>query len=245
MRKSFLIVFFLVLIVALFDTPSRAFQRRTIWEGIYTQAQAETGAELMGQCRGCHGGDFGGGQAPALRGTKWMDYWREDTLDSMFSLIKESMPPRAGSAMTESQALSVVAYILQANDLPAGDTPLSVGELPAIHIEGRNGPEPLPTYAVVQVVGCTAKGDGDTWNLVRTTVPVRARNSGRANDIEMKAAAAKILGGQTFQLQNLAMAGITSSSMQEDHKVRVKGVLLPNDHLGVNSLQEVSSSCGQ
>src|SRR5215470_2387926 len=246
MTKRFTSAFILIIAIGFFCTTSRGLQsRRTIWDGIYSQTQAESGAELMGQCRGCHGGDFGGGQAPALRGSKWLEYWREDTLDSMYSLIKESMPPRAGSALSETQALSVVAYILQANDLPAGETPLSVGELPAIHIEGRNGPEPLPTYAVVQVVGCTAKGDVDAWNLARTTTPVRARNAGRANEIELKAAGAKALGNQTFQLQNLAMAGITASSMQEGRKVLVKGVLLPNDHLGVNSLQEVAASCGQ
>jgi hypothetical protein len=247
MTKIFMIVFIIVFVIGLFVTPSDAVQsgRHTIWDGVYTQTQAESGAELMGQCRGCHGGDFGGGQAPALRGSKWLEYWREDTLDSMYSLIKESMPPRAGSAMSETQALSVVAYILQANDVPSGDSPLSVGELPAIHIEGRNGPEPLPTYAVVQVVGCTAKGDGDAWQVFRTTLPVRARNAGRANEIELKAAAARILGSQNFELQNLAMAGITSSSLQEGHKVLVKGVLLPNGHLGVNSLQEVGAPCGQ
>ena len=246
MKTKLMMVFLFICTFALFIEPSGARQaRRTIWEGVYSQDQAAAGAELMGQCRGCHGGDFSGGQAPALRGSKWLDYWREDTLDSMYSLIKESMPPRAGSAMSESQALSVVAYILQANDLPAGDSALSTSELPSIHIEGRNGPEPLPTYAVVQVVGCTAKGDGDSWNIDRTTTPVRARNGGRASDIEMKAATAKTLGSLTYPLQNLAMAGITSSSMQEGHKVLVKGVLLPDGHLGVNSLQEVSSSCGQ
>src|SRR4051812_34693759 len=105
MKRVLVIAIVLVIGIA---SLAKAQSRRTIWEGIYTQAQAESGAELMGQCRGCHGGDFGGGQAPALRGSKWLDYWREDTLDSMYSLIKESMPPRAGSAMSETQALSVV-----------------------------------------------------------------------------------------------------------------------------------------
>src|ERR1051326_2786602 len=142
MPKRFITAFVWILLIGFFVTPSRAIQngRRTIWDGIYSQSQADTGAELIAQCRGCHGGDLGGGQAPALRGEKWLDYWREDTLDSMYSLIKESMPPRAGSALTESQALSVVAYILQANDLPAGNSALSVGALPAIHIEARSGP---------------------------------------------------------------------------------------------------------
>src|SRR5438093_779818 len=84
-------------------------RRSTIWDGVYSADQAESGAALIGQCRGCHGGNMDGGQAPALRGDKWLDYWREDTLDSMYTMIKESMPPRASSQMTESQALSLVA----------------------------------------------------------------------------------------------------------------------------------------
>jgi mono/diheme cytochrome c family protein len=221
--------------------------RVTIWDGVYSEAQAEAGQTLIGQCRGCHGGDMDGGQAPALRGEKWMDYWREDTLDSLYTLIKESMPPRANSALTESQALSLVAYILEQNELPAGNDALSLDALPAIHIEGKSGPQPLPNYAVVQLVGCTAKGDGDNWDLVRTTEPVRARNAGRASDIEVKAAAAKALGYGTYHLQNLAMAGITSSSLQEGRKILVKGVLLrqpEGDRLSINSLQEVAPTCG-
>src|SRR5947208_4797442 len=62
---------------------------RTIWNGIYSQDQAAAGEALMGQCRGCHGGSMEGGQAPALRGEKWLDYWREDTLDRMYSMIME------------------------------------------------------------------------------------------------------------------------------------------------------------
>ena len=188
-----------------------------------------------------------GGQAPALRGEKWLDYWREDTLDSMYSMIKESMPPRANGMMSESQALAVVAYILQANDVPAGSVPLTTDALPTIRIEAKSGPQPLPNYSNVQFIGCTAKGEGDTWNIVRSTEPVRTRNSGRASDLELKAAAAKALGSGTFQLQNLAMAGITAASLQENKKVLVKGVLLrqaAGDRLGINSLQELGQDCG-
>ena len=250
MARKLGIVIFCILIMFVLAVPSISARQsgRTIWNGVYSQDQATQGEALMGQCRGCHGASMDGGQAPALRGEKWMDYWREDTLDSMYSLIKESMPPRAGSAMSESQALSVVAYILQANNVPAGDGPLTTAALPAIRIESKTGPQPLPNYSNVQIVGCTAKGDGDTWNIVSATEPVRTRNAGRANEIELKAAAAKSLGSASFQLQNLAMAGITSSSLQEGRKVLVKGVLLrqPNgDRLGINSLQEVAQSCGQ
>ncbi len=246
-KHSGIVVCICALVVAVPFTIARQ-NSRTIWNGVYSQDQAAAGETLMGQCRGCHGASMDGGQAPALRGEKWMDYWREDTLDSMYSLIKESMPPRAGSAMSESQALSVVAYILQANNLPAGDSPLTTDGLPSIRIESKSGPQPLPNYSNVQIVGCTSKGDGDAWSIVNSTEPVRTRNSGRAGEIELKAAAGKSLGTASFQLQNLAMAGITSSSLQEGRKVLAKGVLLrqpTGDRLGINSLQEVGQSCGQ
>ncbi len=187
-----------------------------------------------------------GGQAPALRGAKFMDYWREDTMDSMYELIKTSMPPRAGNQLTEKETLSLMSYILQANDFPAGNAPLTVDALPAIHIEERSGPQPLPNFAVVQIVGCTAKGTGDIWTLVRSSEPVRARNSGRTTPTQLKIAAGKSLGTLTFPLQNLAMAGIDGSSLQEGHKMFATGVLLrqpDGDRLGINSMQEAAETC--
>ena len=176
-----------------------------------------------------------------------MDYWREDTMDSMYQLIQTSMPPRANNQLTEAEALSLVSYILQANDFPAGNADLTVDALPAIHIEERSGPQPLPNYAVVQIVGCTAKGDGDNWNLVRSSEPVRVRNSGRASATELKIAGGKSLGGLTFQLQNLAMAGIDGSTLQEGRKMLVKGALIrqpAGDRIGINSMQEAADTCG-
>jgi S-disulfanyl-L-cysteine oxidoreductase SoxD len=247
MNKRVLLLCVLVAIATAVPLSQARQRSGTMWEGVYTAEQAANGEALMGQCRGCHGGLMEGGQAPALRGEKWLDYWREDTLDSMYSMIKESMPPRANGMMSESQALAIVAYILQANDVPAGSAPLTTDALPAIRIEAKSGPQPLPNYSNVQFIGCTARGEGDTWNIVRSTEPVRTRSSGRASDLELKAAAVKGLGSGTFQLQNLAMAGITGASLQENKKVLVKGVLLrqpSGDRLGINSLQELGQNCG-
>jgi len=248
MKKTFAAVVTAGLILGLLTIPHASAQsgRRTIWDGIYSPAQAEAGAALIGQCRNCHGANMDGGQAPPLRGPRFMDYWREDTMDSMYQLIQTSMPPRANNQLTEGEALSLVSYILQANEFPAGNADLTVDALPAIHIEERSGPQPLPNYAVVQIVGCTAKGDGENWNVVRSSEPVRARNSGRASATELKIAAGKSLGGLTFQLQNLAMAGIDGSTLQEGRKMLVKGALIrqpAGDRIGINSMQETGDSC--
>jgi S-disulfanyl-L-cysteine oxidoreductase SoxD len=250
--KKKLVLAVIPILAALFltapQTNALQYGRRTVWDGIYSPAQAANGLALMGQCRNCHGADMSGGQAPALRGPKFMDYWREDTMDSMYELIKTSMPPRANNPMSDADALSLVAYLLQANDFPAGNTDLGIAGLPAIHIEEKSGPQPLPSFAVVQIVGCTAKGDGDNWTLVQSTDPIRVRNAGRATPDELKVAAAKTLGSLTFPLQNLAMAGIDGSSLQEGRRMLAKGVLIrqPNgDRIGINSMQEAAANCGQ
>ena len=229
------------------SAPAQTGQRASVWDGVYTSAQAERGLPLMGQCRGCHGATMDGSQAPALRGEKFVDYWREDTLDSMYLLIKNSMPPRANSALTEEQAVSIVSYLLQESGYPAGNSELTVDAMTGIMVSGPNGPQPLPNYAAIQIVGCTTKGEGDNWLLTQTTEPIRARSAGRASDIELKTAAARGLGTRTYLLQNLAMAGITSASLQEGRKVFAKGALILNpagDRLGVNTLQEVAATCG-
>jgi hypothetical protein len=122
-----------------------------------------------------------------------------------------------------------------------------VSTLPSIHIEGKEGPQPLPNYAVVQVVGCT-KSNGEKWTLVSSSEPVRARNLGRPTPAELKVAEAKPLGTLSFELQNLAMAGIEGSSLKEGHKMLAKGPIIrqPNgDRISITSLQEVAASCGQ
>ena len=49
----------------------------------------------------------------------------------------------------------VIASILEANGFPSGRHELVPGAaLAAIHIEGKNGPAPVPNYAMVQVFGC-------------------------------------------------------------------------------------------
>ncbi len=246
-RLTFLILLAFTTALLIAEAVPAQGRRGTVWDGVYTPAQAESGQPLMAQCRGCHGATMDGGQAPALRGEKFVDYWREDTLDSLYDLIKTSMPPRAQGALTEDQTISIVSYLLQESGYPPGNSNLTVAAMPSIRVEGPNGPQPLPNYAVVQIVGCTTKGEGDNWLITNSTEPIRARTIGRASEIELKAATVKPLGTQTFQLHNLAMAGISSASVQEGRKVIAKGTLIRQpggDRIGVNSLQEVAASCG-
>src|SRR4051812_45676700 len=79
--------------------------RRSVWLGVYTTAQAERGkAEYDRTCIRCHAANLDGVQdanllgdfAPrfSIRGTDFMERWREDTAFSLFTYIKTGMPPR-------------------------------------------------------------------------------------------------------------------------------------------------------
>src|SRR5215475_8514562 len=65
---------------------------KTVWDGVFSEAQAQRGRTSYNKsCSGCHRPDLGGFEG-VLRGQKFMDHWREDSLDSLFSNISRSMP---------------------------------------------------------------------------------------------------------------------------------------------------------
>src|SRR5262245_4794744 len=218
--------------------------RLTIWSGVYSSDQASKGADVYRSCRNCHGATMdGSGSYPSLHGPQFFEHWREDNLDSLYLFIKTQMPPRA-EQLSESDSLNVLAYILQANDFPAG-ADLSTSSLPSIRFEAREGPRPLPDYALVQLMGCLTKGDDGNWKLTNASEPVRVRKPGKPTPEELKAVEAKALGTQSFPLQNLAMSGINPEGRQ-GQKMYAKGPLLKRpdgDRISITSLDMIAATC--
>src|SRR2546422_11348345 len=67
---------------------------KTVWNGVYTAAQAARGkARYEENCASCHGDIMGGDKAQVLKGKEIMQNWREDNLESLFAFLKASMPP--------------------------------------------------------------------------------------------------------------------------------------------------------
>ena len=58
-----------------------------------------------------------------------MDHWREDTLESLYSNIKRSMPRNDPGSLTTASYLDIVEYILQQNGFPPGGSSLSSDNL--------------------------------------------------------------------------------------------------------------------
>jgi S-disulfanyl-L-cysteine oxidoreductase SoxD len=125
---------------------------RTVWDGIYTDAQARRGASVYNsECSYCHkddltGGFFdgGAGQAtplagPRAFGSSFGERWNDTTVGEMVATIASTMPQQKPASLTLQQYVDVVSYLLSKNGIPGGSSELSpdVEALGQIAIEAR------------------------------------------------------------------------------------------------------------
>lgn len=103
-------------------------QPRTQWDGVYAKEQASRGERLyVKQCASCHGPDLGGGEmAPGLNGGEFNANWNDLSLGDLFERMRVSMPQNNPGSLTSEENSDILAYILNKDGFPAGDT-----ELPA------------------------------------------------------------------------------------------------------------------
>ncbi len=153
----------------------------TVWDGVYTEAQAARGkAAYSGKCGSCHGEDFVAVARAPLGGQGFMERWREGTIDGFFDFVKANMPRNAAGTVAEKdKKVDILAYILQANGFPAGSVELTTASIPNVVLVGKDGPKPLPDESTAITVGCF-NGNGDAWILTRAVPP------GRANDTRIQ-----------------------------------------------------------
>ncbi len=228
-------------------------EHKSVWAGVYTDEQAARGQALYEQtCVNCHGNQLAGGASqggPQLAGDKFVENWREDTVEDLFMKIRYTMPRRgfqgSDKVLSDGEALDLIAFIFKRNSFPTGSE-LSVSGLGNLWIEQKEGPKPLPNYSQVQVVGCLEQ-DADNWVLARAAQPTRLRTSGEKVDPEvLKAAQSKPLGSLTFRLQNLVMLGAFSPDTHKGHKMLGQGVLIrqgSSERISVTQLEMVSANC--
>src|SRR5258707_6306458 len=149
--------------------------RKTVWTGVYPAEQAKRGeAAYVAQCSRCHRDDLSG--YTGLKGSKFVDNWREDSLSSLWTRISKTMPAGAPGTLKESEYLDILAYMLRENEFPAGAQELNAGAIPNIRFEGKDGAGPVPDFSLVQVVGCLSKDPDGAWRLKRATDPLRTRD---------------------------------------------------------------------
>lgn len=108
----------------------------SVWTGVYTKEQAKTGEDLFwSNCVDCHGEDLAGReQAPALAGMMFQQKWDHATVRKLFDTVTQ-MPPDAPESLTPKQYADVVAFLLSANEFPAGTVALPEDRGPLGDIE--------------------------------------------------------------------------------------------------------------
>jgi mono/diheme cytochrome c family protein len=218
----------------------------TALDGVFTAAQAQRGGEAYAKrCAECHdGADVDG---PPLTGTPFIDRWREDSVGRLLEFVKTQMPQSAPGSLPEATYVDIVAHLLSENSYPAGTRELTAATAATTLLVGENGPQPLPAGALVEVVGCLAKGSGSDWTVARAGRPSRVRSGREITAAEASAAAGVPLGSQTFTLQDDDAGTTGPGGAAAGQKVVVKGALTQRggvDRIRVTAAKSVADSCG-
>ena len=113
-------------LVALQSTV-RAQPTQSVWDGVYTEEQANRGKQgYADQCASCHGPELTGGEmAPALAGGEFMAGWDGLTVGDLFERIRISMPQNAPGTLSGQQNADILAFMLASNKFPAGSAELA------------------------------------------------------------------------------------------------------------------------
>jgi S-disulfanyl-L-cysteine oxidoreductase SoxD len=221
---------------------------KTVWDGVFTAEQAARGKTIFAtKCATCHGPDLGGVNRPPLKGEVFLNRWMEGGLNDLFGHVK-SMPPNA--ANLEGVAyVDLLAFLLDANGFPAGPGELNAEAIPNIQVQGKNGPGPVPNFALVEVVGCFARGPGNAWILTNGSEPARTRNPAKPTASEVSAASAKPLAAQTFRLLDVEyFSNAFRPEAHAGHKVNARGFLIRTEtdvRINVTWVEMLSTDCAR
>lgn len=219
---------------------------KTVWDSVYSAAQADRGKDTYAQqCSGCHGdfldGDGASGRVVALSGDAFAENWESASLNDLFAKIGRTMPRGAPGTLSSRQTLELMAFLLQYNGFPAGTGELvETPDLALVDIVGKDGPRPLRPGSGVRAVGCLTS-EGDAWTLTRASAPVRTRTAVVSTGPDVDRARTTPLGSRTITLAN-ARPG---SDVRAGAKVEARGALSTDDAISVTSLLVVDPACSQ
>jgi len=114
-------------------------ESRSVWDGVYTEAQANRGQPLYIQhCASCHDETLAGrDEAPALAGSDFLSNWTGLTLGDLFERMRTSMPLNNPGTLGRPVISDILAYILSVNKFPAckADLPTQTEVLRLIRID--------------------------------------------------------------------------------------------------------------
>lgn len=209
---------------------------RTIWDGVYTDAQAARGVTVFGaSCANCH--TLGAEGNRPLSGDLFLTRHTQKPLPDLLTYIRTSMPNGAAAgSLPASSYNDVLAAILKANGLPAGTTELAPEAIAGVQIVPKGGAGELPAGTLVRVVGCLARV-GNDWVLTSATAPQRVDKSGVGTDDATIA-----LGDRTTPLKFV----VTRLDAFAGQRMSASGLLIGaggSEGLNVTTVTRVAETC--
>ena len=216
-----------------------------VWQGVYTEAQAARGlTEYTAHCARCHRDDLSGYNS-ILKGRRFMEKYRELSLHVLFDKTKTTMPRGAPATLSDSAYVDILSFLLNVNEFPAGARELRLEDLPDIQLLGKDGPQEVPDFSLVRVVGCLVTNAFDgAWRLTNATDLVRTGNPQPAAG-EKEAAEKLPLGEDTY---SLLVSAAYKPELAKGHKVEVRGFLIrrpTENRINITSLDPLQPSCGE
>jgi mono/diheme cytochrome c family protein len=208
--------------------------RRTVWDGVYTEAQAARGVMAFGQsCAGCHA-LAAEGKAPLVGQSFWKSF-AQKTVGDLVEYVSANMPNGSPGSLSEPTYRDIVALMLKSNGFPAGTAELARDTSASVQIVQKDGRTDLPADALARVVGCLAKS-GDAWVVTRATTPERAESVAAGAD------ATRPLGNRTIPLKFV----VTRLDPLSGSRVAVNGLLIGDggaDGINVTAVKRVAEKC--
>jgi quinoprotein glucose dehydrogenase len=211
-----------------------------VWDGVFTDAQAQRGRGFyLEHCAECHGGNLQGGEYRALQGERFWSTWQETTVDYLLGKVTTTMPHSEDGSLKGTLGghvyVDIVAHILNTNGFPAGASELTQASSAGIQIVKKGGPGELPSGAFAHVVGCLARGSDRNWTLLKGSRPVRVMD-GREADVNAP------LGDREYTLMFL----LTPLDRFVGHRMSVRASLLGDGGtkgLNVSAIRSVNATC--
>jgi mono/diheme cytochrome c family protein len=226
---------FLAFATASLGITQTSTSRRTVWDGVYTEAQAARGlAAFAPNCAGCHA-LAAEGKAP-LAGDPFWKSFAQKTVGDLLEYVSTNMPNGTPGSLSASTYADIVALMLKTNGFPAGATELGRTTGGDVQIVPKDGSAELPANALARVVGCLARNGAD-WVVTNATTPERAERAAPGGED-----ATRPLGNRTMALKFV----VTKLDALAGSRVAVSGLLIGAggvDGINVTTVNRVAEKC--
>lgn len=228
-----------VIVMATALAAAQAPKAPTVWDGVYTDAQAERATATFGStCSRCHSLTEDGSGARPLTGTKFWEGYTQKTVGDLLKYVSANMPNGAAAgSLSASTYNDLVALILKSNGFPAGKTELAPDTIANVQIIPKDGPGELPANTLVRIVGCLAPKAGSDWTLTNATNPERTEKTGVGPED-----ASRPLGSRTLALKFV----LTRLDAFVGQRMSVTGLLLGAggaNGINVSTVNKVADAC--